>query len=102
MKLGARQCPLATWKGEPLGPSMNNTCLPPPPTVTLSGAKWGNPGNCNEPILFFIHKGINTQSYLALALLELEKKIVENLLFFASGGAALEPPRRSGTPFEQL
>ena len=31
MKLGPRQCPLVTWKGEPLGPSMNSTCLPPPP-----------------------------------------------------------------------
>ena len=36
MKLGAHQCPLATWKGEPFGPSINNTPLP---TVNLSGAK---------------------------------------------------------------
>ena len=52
--------------------------LPPPPLVPPSDAKWGKPGNCHEQLLFFTHKGIYTQSDLALALLDLEKKILEN------------------------
>ena len=54
-----------------------DTNVHPPPTGTRSGAKWGNPGNRHEQLLFFTHKGIYTQSDLALALLELEK-IFEN------------------------
>ena len=75
MKLMALQCLLTTWKGEPLGSSMNNTCPPPPPQLLpLSGteAKWGNPGNCHK-IVFFIHNGIYTQYGLALVLQDLEK-----------------------------
>ena len=47
--------------------------LPPPQLLPLSWAKWGNPGNFHEQLLFFTNKGIYTQSELALALLDLEE-----------------------------
>ena len=59
-----------------------NVNFPIPPQkknmVPPSGAKWDNPGKCHEQLLLFTNKGIYTQSDLALALLELEKKIFEN------------------------
>ena len=59
---------------------MNFPIAPPPPpqTGTPLRGQWGNPGNCHEQLLFFTHKGIYTLSDLALALLDLEKKIFEN------------------------
>ena len=48
---------------------------PHPQLLPLSWAKWGNPGNFHEQLLFFTNKGIYTQSELALALLDLEEDL---------------------------
>ena len=45
-------------------------------TVTLSGAQWGHPGNCQEQLLFFTYRtrvSTDAQYILTVLLLDVEK-----------------------------
>ena len=71
MKLGPRQI-RGRLEGGNVG-TYHEEYLPSPQLLPLSWAKWSNPGNFHEQLLFFTHKGIYTQSELALVLLNLEE-----------------------------